>query len=174
MARILVAEDDGDLRELVELRLRKAGHEVFAAADGKAALALVQEHGLPDVAVLDIGMPEMNGIMLLGALRRRDPEQRAIFVTAKVRPEDIATGQALGTRYITKPFAAAELIDAVTSILGEPFGKDPQSSAPVAVARPAAPIELRPPIAPLRPANQVAPAAPATSRKLTSRPPPGY
>src|SRR5918998_6198427 len=103
MAQILVVDDDPDLRGLVEFRLRKAGHEALAAGDGASALAVVQERGRPDLAVLDVAMPGMSGLELLVALRER-PDLRelpAIFLSARILPSDIAAGRALGASYLT-------------------------------------------------------------------------
>ncbi len=120
MAQILVVDDDLDLRGLLDVRLRKAGHQVLAAADGARALALVQEHGAPDLAVLDVMMPGMSGLELLVELRRRDGLERlpAIFLSARILPADIAAGRALGATYLTKPFVAPALIGAVSAALG--------------------------------------------------------
>jgi CheY-like chemotaxis protein len=121
MAQILIADDDPDLRGLVEYRLRKAGHEVLAASDGASALAAVGAHGRPDLAVLDVAMPGMSGLELLAALRTRADlrELPAIFLSARILPSDIAAGRALGASYLTKPFVAPSLMAAVAAALGE-------------------------------------------------------
>src|SRR5438477_12999020 len=88
MARILVVDDDPDLLTLVELQLRHHGHQVSTANGGEMALRYVDDHGAPDVAVLDVAMPGMNGFELLEALRGRPEtaELPAIFLSARVSP----------------------------------------------------------------------------------------
>jgi DNA-binding response OmpR family regulator len=134
MAHILVVDDDPDLRGLIEFRLRKAGHEVLVASDGASALAAVDRRGRPDLAVLDVAMPRMNGLELLVALRKRADlrELPAIFLSARILPSDIAAGRALGASYLTKPFVAPALMAAVTTALS-PAG---QSEAPLAEPEP--------------------------------------
>lgn len=160
MAHILVVDDDRDLRGLVDFRLRKAGHEVLTAADAPSALALVDERGRPDLAILDVMMPGMSGLDLLVELRKRDglADLPAIFLSARILPEDIAAGRMLGATYLTKPFVAPALMAAVTAALGP-------------ADRWAAPA----PVAAVAPAPQAwSPPAPVIARSVTSRPPPGH
>jgi DNA-binding response OmpR family regulator len=135
MARILVVDDDPDLRGLVEFRLRKAGHQVVAAGDGESAIAAIDGLRGPDLAVLDVAMPGMSGLELLVALRRREDlhELPAIFLSARILPSDIAAGRALGASYLTKPFVAPALIAAVAAALGPAEEREP----PVAESEPA-------------------------------------
>ena len=119
MARVLVVEDDPDIRQLVELRLRGLGHRVVAAASGPEALAVIAERGAPEVVVLDVAMPGMTGLEVLRTLRA-DPEHAhlpAIFLSARVRPEDIAAGEELGATYLTKPFVVSALAKAIEKAL---------------------------------------------------------
>ena len=115
MARILTVEDDDDVRGLIVAHLGKAGHKVVAAASPAEAFAIVAERGAPEVVVLDVGLPEMNGLDLLVELRRRvnDDALPAIFLSARVQEHDIEAGRALGAAYLTKPFIAAALVSAV-------------------------------------------------------------
>lgn len=159
MAHILVVDDDRDLRGLVEFRLRRAGHQILTAGDGPEALALVRDRGAPDLAVLDVMMPGMSGLELLVELRKVDGLARlpAIFLSARILPEDIAAGRDLGATYLTKPFVAPALMAAVGAMLGP-------------ADRWAAPPPVRTPV----PAATWTPPAPAIPRTLTSRPPPGF
>ncbi|WP_432510994.1 response regulator [Kineococcus sp. SYSU DK001] len=119
MARVLVVEDDPDIRQLVELRLRGLGHRVVAAADGAEALAVIAERGAPEVVVLDVAMPGMTGLEVLRTLRAQ-PEHAglpAIFLSARVRPEDITAGEELGAIYLTKPFVVSALAGAIEKAL---------------------------------------------------------
>ncbi|MGH2771991.1 MAG: response regulator [Actinomycetota bacterium] len=119
MARVLVVDDDVDILNLVTARLRRAGHQVVSAGSGKEALELVAEKGPPEVAVLDVAMPWMNGLELLMQLRSQPGMESlpTVFLSAKVQKEDIEAGKALGALYLTKPFVAAALLDAITSLL---------------------------------------------------------
>ena len=125
MARILVVDDDPDVLALVEFRLRKEGHQVLAAASGGAALEAVAEGDAPDLAVLDVSMPEMSGLTLLEKLRARDGMTGlpAIFLSARILPEDIEAGRAMNAAYLTKPFVAPALLSAVNAALA---GDQPQ------------------------------------------------
>ena len=127
MARVLVVEDDPDIRQLVELRLRGLGHRVVAASSGPEALTVIADRGAPDVVVLDVAMPGMTGLEVLAALREM-PEHAglpAVFLSARVRPEDIAAGEALGAIYLTKPFVVSALGKAIERALEVTAGAAP-------------------------------------------------
>jgi len=115
MARVLVVDDDPDILNLVEFRLRKGGHKVVAVPGGPQALEVVEARGAPDVVVLDVTMPEMDGFETLQRLRDLDglEELPAIFLSARVLPEDVERGRAAGATYLTKPFSAVALLNAI-------------------------------------------------------------
>ena len=119
MSKVLVVDDEPDILGLLQVRLRHAGYRVVRASNGAEALAVVEERGMPDIAVLDVSMPEMTGLELLRRLRAMQGGDRlkAIFLSARVLPEDIAAGQALGARYLTKPFVASALLAAVNQCM---------------------------------------------------------
>lgn len=119
MARVLVVDDDPDVLQLVAFRVRKAGHKVIAVSGGQEALAAVVERGAPEVAVLDVNMPDIDGLTLLGKLRAVEglADVPAIFLSARVQPEDIEAGRALGATYLTKPFGATPLLNAIQAAL---------------------------------------------------------
>ncbi len=121
MARILVVDDDPDIVNLVNIRLRKQGHKVVMAGSGAEALAVTSEDP-PDVAVLDVSMPGLRGLELCRLLRGSEgmTDLPVIFLSARVLPEDIEAGKSLGARYLTKPFVASALFDAVNSSLKAP------------------------------------------------------
>ncbi len=115
MARVLVVDDDPDVLNLVTTQLRQAGHQVNGVASASEALELIGDRGLPDVAVFDVDMPEMNGLELLKTVRdRHSGSMGAVFLSAKVRPEDIDAGRALGATYLTKPYVKSALLNAIT------------------------------------------------------------
>ncbi len=91
MAKVLVVDDDPDVLQLVSFRLRKAQHKVIAVSGGHEALEVVAERGAPDVAVLDVMMPGLDGLTLLRRLRGLEGLEKlpAIFLSARVQPEDI-------------------------------------------------------------------------------------
>ena len=115
MPRVLLVEDSQDIQHMVAFRLKKADHKVLTADSGEEALALVAERGAPDVVVLDVMMPGMSGLELLPELRAQTGRKDlpAIFLSAKIMPQDIEAGRALGATYLTKPFVATALLNAV-------------------------------------------------------------
>jgi DNA-binding response OmpR family regulator len=114
MARLLVVEDDPDVRDLISMRLVMVGHRVIAMPDADLALDSVEQFGAPDAYVLDVGLPGMNGFELLAKLRQNvNNRVPAIFVSASALERDIIRGHELGAAYLTKPFAAYALLDAV-------------------------------------------------------------
>lgn len=115
MAHVLAVDDDPDILLLVDMRLRTAGHQVVAVASGQEALAIVDARGVPDVAVLDISLPGMDGFDLLRELRSRPGGAHlpSIFLSARVLPTDVEAGRALGATYLTKPFVASALLASV-------------------------------------------------------------
>ncbi len=119
MARVLVVEDDADVRALIERRLAAAKHQVIAVGTAEAALATVKVRGMPDIAVLDVGLPGMSGTDLAPALRSQTGGTGlpVIFLSANVLPHHIADGRALGATYLTKPFVASALLKAVEDAL---------------------------------------------------------
>jgi CheY-like chemotaxis protein len=119
MARVLVVDDDPDLLTLVELQLRHHGHEVTTANGGEQALALVDANGRPDVAVLDVAMPGMNGFELLETLRRRPATTGlpAVFLSARVSARDVDKGRSLDALYLTKPYVMHALLEAIEKLV---------------------------------------------------------
>jgi CheY-like chemotaxis protein len=115
MSRVLVVDDDPNLRQLVTLRLQKAGHRVRAADSAAEALAVVENHGAPDVVVLDVTMPGMTGLELLPVMRALDgcADLPAIFLSGRVEHHDVEAGRALNATYLTKPFSAHALTKAI-------------------------------------------------------------
>lgn len=115
MAKVLIVEDNEDIRRLVATRVKGAGHAVVAVGDAEQALTLVAERGAPEVAVLDISLPGMDGYDLCQELRVRtkQPDLPVIFLTARVNQPDVERGQSLGAVYLTKPVIATALLNAI-------------------------------------------------------------
>src|SRR3954447_18077470 len=120
MTRVLVADDDPDIRELVRFKLEQGGHHVTAVADGDAALAAVRTDEAYALFVLDVMMPRRTGIEVCEALRS-DPATRAVpilLLTAKAQEADVERGFAAGADdYIVKPFSPRELSSRVNAAL---------------------------------------------------------
>lgn len=103
----------------MQVRLLRAGHQVMPADCATAALALIDGGGTPDVAVLDVGLPGLDGLELLDAIRERPGlgSLPAVFLSARVMPDDIAKGRAKGAAYLTKHFVPSELLGAVETAM---------------------------------------------------------
>ena len=119
MARLVVADDDEDIRELVVFKLRQSGHDVVAVGDGAAAVAACQEER-PALVLLDVMMPGMSGLDAARVLRQ-SPETATIpviMLTARAQETDIEQGFAAGADdYVTKPFSPRELASRVAAVL---------------------------------------------------------
>lgn len=112
--KILIADDEESIIEVVKIYLEKEGYSVLTALDGDTALELeIAEK--PDLLILDIMLPKMSGLELCRAIEREVP---IIFLTAKTSEEDKIAGFALGADdYITKPFSPRELIARVKAVM---------------------------------------------------------
>ena len=122
MARILVADDDQDLNDLVTMKLEAAGHEVVSVIDGESALS----HALsdkPDLIVLDWMLPRRNGLEVCREVRSVPglSGTRILMLTARAQEVDVERAFAAGAEeYITKPFSPRELVLRVTTLLSRP------------------------------------------------------
>ncbi len=117
--RIVVADDEIDIRRLVAYTLRRQGYVVWEASEGEEALALArQEH--PDLVLLDVLMPGLSGLEVATALAT-DPGTAAIpviMLSALGQSSDVAAGRETGARaYLTKPFSPSELAERVATVL---------------------------------------------------------
>ena len=119
MARVLIVDDDPDIRALVTYRLSASGYEVISARDGEAGLAAAREH-VPDLVLADWMMPRLTGVEMCSRMRA-DPAIAGIpVVLLTARTDDVAmkTGWDAGIdEYITKPFSPRELARRVEEIL---------------------------------------------------------
>ena len=122
MPRILIVEDDEDVRALIAHKLRRAGHEVSEAGDGEQGLAAARASA-PDLMVLDWMMPKLTGIEVCAQIRADAdlPQPRILLLTAKSQDSDIALAMATGAdAYLIKPFRANDLLERVTALLAAP------------------------------------------------------
>ncbi|MBA8793887.1 DNA-binding response OmpR family regulator [Friedmanniella endophytica] len=120
-ARILVADDEEDIRDFVEIKLRSAGMDVVTADNGDDALKILSTDTGLDLAVLDVMMPGMTGIEVLREVRAHGASKDVpvILLTAKARESDVELGYAVGTTdYLTKPFSPMELLLRIKATLG--------------------------------------------------------
>jgi len=116
MARVLVVEDDRDIADSLELFLRSDGHTTERAHDGRRALELVHA-ARPDLVLLDLGLPELDGLEVLKAIRSRS-DLPVIVVTARREEVDELVGLGLGADdYVTKPFVPRSLLARVKAVL---------------------------------------------------------
>ncbi|MDJ0767556.1 MAG: response regulator transcription factor [Ilumatobacter sp.] len=107
---VLVVDDEENIRFLVESGLQLAGLDSVAVADGRAAIAAVAEHR-PDLILLDVMMPELDGFEVLRRLRDAGDRTPVIFLTARDATDDRVAGLTSGADdYVVKPFAIAELV----------------------------------------------------------------
>jgi two-component system, OmpR family, response regulator len=108
--RVLVVDDEATLTDLLSMALRYEGWEVKTAADGRQALTLAREFK-PDAIVLDIMLPDIDGLQVLQRVRADGTDMPVLFLTAKDSLDDRITGlTAGGDDYVTKPFSLEELV----------------------------------------------------------------
>jgi len=116
--RVLVVDDEPDVRMLLRTNLRAAGFDVLEAANGAEGLSIAK-HDLPAVIILDLMMPEMSGIEVCRALRKHPPTSRIpiLMLTAKTAEEDKVAGFEVGADdYVTKPFSPREVVLRVRAV----------------------------------------------------------
>lgn len=121
MARILIAEDERDIRDLITFTLKFAGHEVFPAVNGEEALQLAKEV-LPDLILMDVRMPKMTGYEACKALKAEKVTEKipVVFLSAKGQETEVQTGLEVGAvEYILKPFSPDQLTERVKILLNQ-------------------------------------------------------
>lgn len=122
MAKILVAEDERDIRDLIAFTLRFAGYEVLTANNGEEAVQLTQQT-LPDLVLTDVRMPKMTGYEACRLIKTDPATQHipVVFLSAKGQEAEVQSGLAAGgDEYLLKPFAPDQLTRKVAEILSKP------------------------------------------------------
>ena len=128
--RVLVVEDDGDIADVLQRSLRLEGYEVRTAADGQSALD--EAHAfLPDLIILDLGLPKLDGVDVARSLRREEDAVPILMLTARDALEARVTGLDSGADdYLVKPFERQELLARIRALLRR---TPPRGSAPLRV-----------------------------------------
>jgi CheY-like chemotaxis protein len=122
MTKIIVAEDERDIRDLIAFTLRYAGYEVITAANGEEAVALTRQE-LPDLVITDVRMPKMTGYEACRLIKAEPATQHipVVFLSAKGQEAEVQSGlDAGGDEYLLKPFAPDQLTRKVAEILNKP------------------------------------------------------
>lgn len=120
MARILIAEDERDIRDLITFTLRFAGHEVIPTANGEEAYQTAIKTQ-PDLILMDVRMPRMTGYEACAAMKADAATQNipVVFLSAKGQESEVRTGLDAGAEeYILKPFSPDQLTERIKTILG--------------------------------------------------------
>ena len=118
---VLVVDDEPMTRDLIRLMLQRAGFQVREAEDGEDALRRLEIDGVPDIFILDVMMPNMDGLTLCRKLRENaaTAETPVIMLSAKTAQSAVNDGLEAGAnKYLTKPIARAELIANLRGLLG--------------------------------------------------------
>jgi len=158
MARILVVDDESDMRMALGNVLSRGGHQVYEAGDGPTALKFLHSEGA-DIVLLDMRLPGMDGVQILKKLRENDKETPVVMVTGYGSLESAVEVMQLGaSHYLAKPFSNQELVNTVERVLrgeraADPVGvlgkrleaqvRGPSSTAPVSVREAGLPVLRR-------------------------------
>jgi CheY-like chemotaxis protein len=119
VARILIAEDEKDIRDLITFLLQFSGHQVIATANGEEAYLRAKEV-VPDLIMMDVRMPKMTGYEACIKIKQEQNLKHipVVFLSAKGQDSEVATGLEVGaTEYLLKPFSPDQLTEKVNSIL---------------------------------------------------------
>ncbi len=125
MAKILIAEDEPDIRELLAFTLKYAGHEVITAADGMEAYQMALKE-IPDMILMDVRMPRMTGYEACRQIKAEPSVQHipVVFLSAKGQDAEIRTGLDAGAvEYLLKPFAPMDLVEKIGELLAKYVNK---------------------------------------------------
>jgi two-component system alkaline phosphatase synthesis response regulator PhoP len=124
MSTVLVVEDEREIRDLLRRYLERAGHAVLSTGSGAEAVRLVTD-GSADLVVLDLGLPDVDGVEVLQVAREEGRRTPVVVLTARSHLEDRIQGLSLGADdYVTKPFSPTELVLRVGAVLSRSQGGD--------------------------------------------------
>jgi two-component system alkaline phosphatase synthesis response regulator PhoP len=121
MAKILIAEDERDIRDLITFTLRFAGYEVVAASNGEEAVTMALQE-IPDLILLDVRMPRMTGYEACAKIKenKKTRDIPIMFLSAKGQDTEIQAGLSAGAvEYLLKPFAPDQLTNRIQAILAQ-------------------------------------------------------
>jgi len=119
MAKILIAEDERDIRELITFTLTFAGHEIVQANNGAEAVEIAQQ-AMPDLIMMDVRMPRMTGYEACRAIKQIESIKHipVVFLSAKGQDDEVSDGLDAGAiEYIMKPFSPTELAEKIAILL---------------------------------------------------------
>jgi len=175
MAKVLLVEDDNNLREIYEARLQAEGYDIVAARDGEEAL-VVAKGEMPDLVISDVMMPKISGFEMLDILRTTEglKDVKVIMLTALGQAEDQTRAESLGAdRYLVKSQVTLEdIVNAAKDLLGENTAAtapvEPVAAAPTPAA-PSEPVQVTVTAAP--PVEPVTAVVPAPVIPLATAPP---
>lgn len=121
---VLIIEDDEGIQTYLKELLLDSGYNVMTAADGVTGLKIIKK-SVPDLVLLDLGLPDMSGESVCAQIRKDNPESRIIMLTAKDTPHDVIQGLNIGADdYLTKPFVADVLLARIQARLRRRNGED--------------------------------------------------
>jgi two-component system OmpR family response regulator len=123
MRRVMIVDDEASITDAVATALRYEGFDTCEIASGRAAVTAIDEFR-PDLIILDVMLPDLDGLAVARRLRDRRVPVPVIFLSAKDATEDKIAGLALGDDYVTKPFSLAELVARVQTVLRRTQGDD--------------------------------------------------
>jgi len=130
MKKILVLEDEANIRSFVVINLKRAGYEAVEAETGEEALAQLRRHPDIKVALLDVMLPDMDGFEVCRRIRATDTRIGVIMLTARTQEMDKVTGLMTGADdYVTKPFSPAELTARIDALYRRTGGAAPMADA---------------------------------------------
>ena len=137
MRKVLVLEDEENIRSFVVINLRRAGYETIEAATGEEALARIKEDPGIRVALLDIMLPGIDGFEVCRRIRAMDSKIGVIMLTARTQEMDKVTGLMTGADdYVTKPFSPAELTARVDALFRRTGGGEEEAASPDEISQP--------------------------------------
>lgn len=117
MKKILVMDDEEDIRAFVKINLKRAGYNVIEAASGEEALNIIANDNDIDIAVLDVMLPGIDGFSVCRKIREKDKAMGIIMLTAKTQELDKINGLTMGADdYVVKPFSPSELVARIDSL----------------------------------------------------------